>query len=113
MRSAEFGTSNGEEEMAEGECPMANDESQAADGEFPVQEGGCDEGQHRELMMEASSDPVVGHDTQPVIEDATDEGAHTRAANQDRARPGSSWLNPESAPASGSVIPKSRNLNPR
>ena len=76
MRSAEFGTSNGEEEMAEGECPMANDESQAADGEFPVQEGGCDEGQHRELMMEASSDPVVGHDSQPVIEDATDEGAH-------------------------------------
>ena len=76
MRNSEFGTGNEEEELAEGEGPMAIGEGPMADGECPVPEGGCDEGLHSELMTEGSFDPVVEHDSQPVTEDATEEGAH-------------------------------------
>ena len=76
MRNSEFGTGNEEEELADGEGPMAIGEGPMADGECPVPEGGCDQGLHSELMTEGSFDPVVEHDSQPVTEDATDEGAH-------------------------------------
>ena len=105
MRKEEFGTGNGEGEKADGKCQMADDrgqmaddECQVADGEIQVargelkmgdeqcevEAGGCDEGQSSEPMTEGSSGPVVGHDSQRVTEDATDdkngilshEGAH-------------------------------------
>jgi len=111
MRKEEFGTGNGEGEKADGKCQvaddrgqMANDECQVAEGELQVAEGelqvaegelkmgdeqceeagGCDKGQSSEPMTEGSSSPVVGHDSQRVIEDSTNdkngilshEGAH-------------------------------------
>ncbi len=54
------------------------------DEQCEVEAGGCAEGQSSEPMTEGSSGPVVGHDSQRVTEDATDdtigvlshEGAH-------------------------------------
>ncbi len=98
MRNAERGMGKQKRLMANAECrmaddkgQMANDECQVAEGELKmgdeqreVQAGGCDEGQSNEPMTEGSSGPVVGHDSQRVIEDATGdkivtlshEGAH-------------------------------------
>ena len=89
---------DGRGRMADDECQMADDELQVADGELQVaggelkmgdeqcevEAGGCDQGQSSEPMTEGSSGPVVGHDSQRVTEDATDdkigtlshEGAH-------------------------------------
>ena len=95
---------NGERGMAEGGCRatddewlMANDECQVAEGELQVAGGvkmgdeqcdvgacGCDEGQRSEPMTEGSSGPIVGHDSNRVIDDSTNdkigilshEGAH-------------------------------------
>src|SRR5208337_3276188 len=77
MRKEEFGTGNGEGEKADGKPKMGDEQRE-------VQAGGCDEGQSSEPMTEGSSGPVVGHDSQRVTEDATDdkigilshEGAH-------------------------------------
>jgi len=38
-----------------------------------VETGGCDEGQSSELMTEGSSGPVVGHDSNRVIDDSTND----------------------------------------
>jgi hypothetical protein len=98
MRKEEFGTGNGEGEKADGKCQVADDGCQVAEGElqvagcelkmgdeqYEVEAGGCDEGQSSEPMTEGSSGPIVGHDSQRVSEDATDdkigilshEGAH-------------------------------------
>ena len=100
LRHADFGIGNGEK--ADGKCQMADDECQVAPGELqvapgepksPIQNpksprevetGGCEEGLSSEPMTEASSGPIVGHDTNRVIEDSTNdtigivshEGAH-------------------------------------
>jgi len=74
----------------DGKCQMANDECLVAEGELQVaggalkmgdeqcevEAGGCDEGQSREPMTEGISGPVLGHDSQRVTEDATDDAAH-------------------------------------
>ena len=77
--------------MADDECQVADGEIQVARGELKmgdeqceVEAGGCDEGQSSEPMIEANPGPAVGHDSQRVFEDATDdkigilshEGAH-------------------------------------
>jgi len=89
---------DGKCQMADDECQMADDECQVAEGELQVaggelkmgdepcevEAGGCGEGQSSEPMTEGCSGPVVGHDSQRVTEDATDdkigtfshEGAH-------------------------------------
>jgi len=103
LRNADFGMGNGEKadgkcRMADAEWQMANDECQVAEGELQVAEGelkmgdeqcevqagGCVEGQSSEPMTEGSAGPVVGHDSQRVIDDSTNnkngilshEGAH-------------------------------------
>ena len=38
-----------------------------------VETGGCDEGQSSEPMTEASSGPIVGHDSNRVIDDSTND----------------------------------------
>ena len=101
MRKEEFGTGNGEAEKADGNCRMADDREQMADDECQVADdecqvaddecqvaggelkmgdeqceveaGGCDEGQNSEPMTEGISGPVVGHDSQRVIEDSTND----------------------------------------
>jgi len=82
---------NDEWQMADGELQVAAGELQVAAGELKmgdelreVEAGGCAEGQSSEPMTEGRSGPVVGHDSQRVTEDATDdtmgilshEGAH-------------------------------------
>ena len=70
--------------MAEGDLQVAGGKPKMGDEQREVQAGGCDEGQSSEPMTEGSSGPVVGHDSQRVTEDATDdkigilshEGAH-------------------------------------
>jgi hypothetical protein len=68
--------------MADDECQMAPGELQVAPGEpkSPVQNpksprevdtGGCEEGLSSEPMKEEGSGPVVGHDSNRVIEDST------------------------------------------
>ena len=105
LRIADFGMENGEAEKADGKCRVADDRGQMADDgcqvaegdlqvagfelkmgdeQCEVEAGGCDEGQSSKPMTEGSSGPVVGHDSQHVTEDATDdkngilshEGAH-------------------------------------
>jgi hypothetical protein len=87
MRKEEFGTGNGKAEKADGKCQMAddecqmgNDECQVAGGELTmgdepceVEASGCDEGQSREPMTEGSSGPFVGHDSNRVIDDSTND----------------------------------------
>ena len=75
---------NDECQVAEGEPQVAGCELKMGDEQCGVEAGGCDEGQSSEPMTEASSGPVVGHDSQRVSEDGTDdkigilshEGAH-------------------------------------
>ena len=77
--------------MADDECQMANDECQVGGSELTmgdepceVEASGCDEGQSSEPMTEGSSGPFVGHDSNRVIDDSTNdnkgilshEGAH-------------------------------------
>jgi len=95
MRKSEFGMGNGksgvaEEEcrMADGNCHMANDECQMAKEECRMAEEECqmanDPEQSSGPMTERSSGPVVGHDSDRVMDDLQDdkigilshEGAH-------------------------------------
>src|SRR5271157_4000969 len=103
LRNADFGIGNGEMadgkcqmadgkcqmadgkcQMADGKCQMADDECQVAPGEpkSPIQNpksprvvetGGCEEGLSSEPMKEGGSGPVVGHDSNRVIEDSTND----------------------------------------
>jgi len=75
---------NDECQVAEGELQVAGGEMKMGDETREVGAGGCDQGQSSEPMTEGSSGPVVGHDSQRVTEDATNdkngvlshEGAH-------------------------------------
>ncbi len=58
--------------MADGKCQMADDGCQVAEGELQVA-GGCAEGQSSKPMTEGSSGPVVGHDSNRVIADSTND----------------------------------------
>ncbi len=94
LRIADFGMGNGEGEKADGKCQMADDrgqmandgcqvaegEPQVAGGELKmgdeqceVQAGGCNEGQNSEPMTEGISGPVVGYDSNRVIDDSTND----------------------------------------
>ena len=84
MANDECQVAEGDFQVAEGELQVAGCELKMGDQQCEVEAGGCDEGQSSEPMTEASSGPVVGHDSQRVSEDATDdkigilshEGAH-------------------------------------
>ena len=80
---------NDEWQMADDECQVAEGELQVAGGEIgdeqcEVKADDCDQGQSSEPMTEASSGLVVGHDSNRVIDDSTNdkngilshEGAH-------------------------------------
>ncbi|MGC1721348.1 MAG: hypothetical protein WA746_20365, partial [Isosphaeraceae bacterium] len=94
MRQEEFGTGNGEGEKADGKCQVADDKRQMADDgcqvaehelqvaggelkmedeQYEVEAGGCDQGQSSEPTTEASSGPIVGHDSNRVIDDSTND----------------------------------------
>ena len=63
---------------------MAGGELKMGDERREVEAGGCAEGQSSEPMTEGSSGPVVGHDSDRVIDDSTNDkdgltsGSHIR-----------------------------------
>ena len=63
--------------MADDECPMADDGCPMADDEGQMANDGCqrakDEGQSSGPPTEDSSDPVVGHDSNRVMDDLTND----------------------------------------
>ena len=71
-------------QVAEGELQVAEGELKMEDEQYEVEAGGCDQGQSSEPTTEASSGPIVGHDSNRVIDDSTNdkigilfhEGAH-------------------------------------
>ncbi len=97
MRNGKAGMADDKWQMADAEWQMADAECQEAEGELQVaggelkgdeqcevRAGGCDEGHSSEPMTEGSSGPVVGHDSNRVIDESTNdengilshEGAH-------------------------------------
>ena len=66
MRDAEFGTGNEEDEMANGECTMAEEQCE-------VEAGGGDQGQTGELTSAGCSGPIVGQDFDLVRDDSTND----------------------------------------
>ena len=66
MSKEEFGTENGEAEEADGNCQMADDECQ-------VESGGCDQEPSSAPMTEGSCGPVVGWDSDRVMDDSTND----------------------------------------
>ena len=78
-----------------------DDKRQMADERCEVESGGCDEGQNGELRPEGSSGPVVGQDSNLVIDDSTNDKigilSHEGADAADGVRQGDA---PEQSPAS-------------
>src|SRR5208337_544564 len=66
MRKEEFGTGNGEAEKAD-------DREQMADDACEVRSGGCGDGQDGETTLEVSQSPIVGYDSNRVIDDSTND----------------------------------------
>ena len=80
MRQEEFGTGNGEGEKADGKCQTADDRGQTADDDCrmaddgcEVRAGGCGDGESGETMPEVSQGPIVGYDSNRVIDDSTND----------------------------------------
>ena len=80
MRNEEFGTGNGEAEKADDRRQMADDRGQTADAGCrradagcEVRSGGCGDGQDGETMPEVSQSPIVGCDSDRVIDDSTND----------------------------------------
>src|SRR5271157_3783541 len=78
MRNADFGTGNGEIadgtcRMADGKWQMANGRWRMADDRCEVSPGGCAGGESGEPTPEVSQDRIVGHDSNRVIDDSTND----------------------------------------
>ena len=96
MRNSECGTGNGEAEKADDKCRMADDRGQMADDRMAMQmaddrgqmaddrgqmaddgcevkSGGCGDGQDGEMTPEVSQSPIVGYDSNRVIDDSTND----------------------------------------
>ena len=84
MANDEWQMADDECQVAEGELQVAGCELKMGDEQCEVEADGCDQGQSSEPMTEASSGLVVGHDSNRVIDDSTNdkngilshEGAH-------------------------------------
>ena len=66
MRKEEFGTGNGEGEKAD-------DRGQVADDGCDVRSGGCGDGESGQPTPEVSQGRIVGHDSNRVIDDSTND----------------------------------------
>ena len=71
LRIADFGMENGEAEKADGKCRVADDRGQMADAGCKVRSGGCGDGESGEMMPGVSQSPIVGYDSDRVIDDST------------------------------------------
>ncbi len=80
MRKEEFGAGNGKGEKAEGKCQTADDRGQTADdgcrmadAGCEVRSGGCGDGESGEMTPEGSQSPIVGFDSNRVIDDSMND----------------------------------------
>ena len=73
MRKEEFGTGNGEGEKADGKCQVADDRGQMADDGCVVRSGGCGDGQSGQPTPEVNQGRIVGHDSNRIIDDSTND----------------------------------------
>jgi hypothetical protein len=73
MWKEEFGTGNEEAEKADDREQMADDREQMADDGCEVRAGGCGDGESGETMPEVSQGPIVGYDSNRVIDDSTND----------------------------------------
>ena len=64
---------NGKWQMADGEWQMADGKCRMADEKPAVNSGGCVEGESSEPMSEVSQGRIVGHDSNRVIDDSTND----------------------------------------
>jgi len=71
MADDEWQMANDECQVAEGELQVAGGELKMADEPCEVEAGGCDEGESSEPMTEGSACPIVGHDSNRVIDDSS------------------------------------------
>ena len=73
MANDEWQVAHDECQVAEGELQVAGGELKMGDEQCEVEAGGCDQGQSSEPTTEASSGPIVGHDSNRVIDDSTND----------------------------------------
>ena len=73
MANDEWQVAHDECQVAEGELLVAGGELKMEDEQYEVEAGGCDQGQSSEPTTEASSGPIVGHDSNRVIDDSTND----------------------------------------
>ncbi len=59
--------------MADGKCQMADGKCQMADDGWEVRSGGCGDGQSGQPTPEVSQGRIVGHDSNRVIADSTND----------------------------------------
>ena len=73
LRIADFGMENGEGEKADGKCQMADDGCRTGDDGCEVRSGGCGDGESGQPTPEVSQGRIVGHDSNRVIDDSTND----------------------------------------
>ena len=61
------------EQVADDREQVADDREQVADAGCKVRSGGCDDGESGETMPEVSQGRIVGHDSNRVIDDLTND----------------------------------------
>ena len=61
------------EQVADDREQVADDREQVADAGCKVRSGGCDDGESGETMPEVSQGRIVGHDSNRVIDDSTND----------------------------------------
>ena len=73
LRIADFGMGNGEGEKADGKCQVADDGCRTGDDGCEVRSGGCGDGESGQPTPEVSQGRIVGHDSNRVIDDSTND----------------------------------------
>ncbi|MGA2703365.1 MAG: hypothetical protein ABSH35_19995 [Isosphaeraceae bacterium] len=64
---------DGKSQMADGKSQMADDGCRTADDGCEVRSGGCGDGQSGETTPEVSQSPIVGYDSNRVIDDSASD----------------------------------------
>ena len=73
LRIADFGMENGEGEKADGKSQMVDDGCRTGDDGCEVRLGGCGDGESGQPTPEVSQGPIVGLDSDRVIDDSTND----------------------------------------
>ena len=106
MTNGKWRMTNGEWQMTNGRWQMASDECRVAEDGCEMRSGGCGDGERSKPTQGVSQGPIVGHDSNRVIDDSTNDkmeslshqGAH--AAGQPGQGDGVGQCLPDEAPKS-------------